>query len=211
MSRTVFCVKLGREVPGLEKSPFPGELGQRIYEHISKQAYDMWPAESTRIINERGLSMGEPEARKILRQEMEKFFFSDIKQPPTQAASATPTATAGAAPRGSGPRIVYCVKLGRELPGLAKPPFPGALGQRIYEQISQQAYDMWEAQRTLIINHYGLNLADPEARKILREQMEEFFFANDARMPEGWVPETAGAGGGGAASKGGGGGASRKK
>ena len=209
MPRTVFCVKLGRELPGLEKPPFPGELGQRIYEHISKQAYDMWPAESTRIINERGLSMGNPEARKILREQMEKFFFSDMKQP----ASATPTATAGATPRGNGPRIVYCVKLGRELPGLAKPPFPGALGQRIYEQISQQAYDMWEAQRTLIINHYGLNLADPEARKILREQMEEFFFADDARMPEGWVPETAGAGtgGGGAASKGGGGGASRKK
>ncbi len=209
MPRTVFCVKLGRELPGLEKPPFPGELGQRIYEHISKQAYDMWPAESTRIINERGLSMGDPEARKTLRQEMEKFFFSDMKQP----ASATPTATAGAAPRGGGPRIVYCVKLGRELPGLDKPPFPGALGQRIYEQISKQAYDMWEAQRTLIINHYGLNLADPEARKILREQMEEFFFADDARMPEGWVPETAGAGagGGGEARKGGGGGASRKK
>ncbi len=221
MPRTVFCVKLGRELPGLEKPPFPGELGQRIYEHISKEAYDMWPAESTRIINERGLSMGNPEARKILRQEMEKFFFSDMKQPPTQTASTTPAATAGTAPRSGGPRIVYCVKLARELPGLAKPPFPGALGQRIYEQISQQAYDMWEAQRTLIINHYGLNLADPEARKILREQMEEFFFGEEARMPEGWVPETAGAGaggggasskgGGGAASKGGGGGASRKK
>jgi Fe-S cluster biosynthesis and repair protein YggX len=213
MPRTVFCVKLGQELPGLEKPPFPGELGQRIYEHISKQAYDMWPAESTRIINERGLSMGNPEARKILRQEMEKFFFSDMKQPTTQAASTTPAATTSAVPRSGGPRIVYCVKLGRELPGLAKPPFPGALGQRIYEQISKQAYDMWEAQRTLIINHYGLNLADPEARKILREQMEEFFFADDARMPEGWVPETAGAGagGGGASRKGGGGGASRKK
>ncbi len=206
MSRSVFCVKLGRELPGLEKPPFPGELGQRIYEHISKQAYDMWPAESTRIINERGLSMGNPEARKILRQEMEQFFFGDMKQPP--AASATPSATTGAAQQG-GPHIVYCVKLGRELPGLSKPPFPGALGQRIYEQISKQAYDMWEAQRTLIINHYGLNLADPEARKILREQMEEFFFGNDARMPEGWIPETAGAGAG--PSRKGGGGASRKK
>ena len=83
-----------------------------------------------------------------------------------------------------GPRLVYCVKLGRELPGLEKPPFPGALGQRIYEQISQKAWDMWPAQSTLIINHYGLNMADPEARKILREQMEEFFFGEDAKMPE---------------------------
>ena len=96
-------------------------------------------------------------------------------------------------------RTVYCVKLERELPGLEKPPFPGKLGQRIYEQISQQAYDMWPAQQTLIINHYGLNLADPEARKILREQMEEFFFGADAKMPEGWAQE-----GTGPARKGGG-------
>ncbi|GAC1666693.1 MAG: hypothetical protein NVS9B9_27340 [Ktedonobacteraceae bacterium] len=103
-------------------------------------------------------------------------------------------------------RIVYCVKLGRELPGLDKPPFPGPLGQRIFEQISKQAYDMWPAQSTLIINHYSLNMADPESRKILREQMEEFFFGVDAKMPEGWSPEGVGAGtgGGGDSSKGGG-------
>ncbi|HEY3993317.1 MAG TPA: oxidative damage protection protein [Ktedonobacteraceae bacterium] len=108
------------------------------------------------------------------------------------------------------PRMVQCVKLGRELPGLEKPPFPGELGKRIYEHISQEAYNMWPAQSTLIINHYGLNMADPEARKILREQMEEFFFGADAQMPEGWTPEEVGAGpqrkGGG-----GGGGAPRKK
>ena len=92
------------------------------------------------------------------------------------------------------PRMVYCVKLKRELPGLEKPPFPGELGKRIYEHISKQAYDMWPAQSTLIINHYGLNMADPEARKILREQMEEFFFGPNAQMPEGWIPENAGAG-----------------
>ncbi len=118
------------------------------------------------------------------------------------------------------PRMVNCVKLGRELPGLDKPPFPGELGQRIYEHISKQAFDMWPAQSTLIINHYGLNMADPDGRKLLREQMEEFFFGAQAKMPEGWVPEgedddsvAAGAkGGGGQSSKGGGGGgASRKK
>jgi len=117
-------------------------------------------------------------------------------------------------------RMVKCVKLGRELPGLDKPPFPGELGKRIYENISKQAYDMWPAQSTLIINHYGLNMADPEARKLLREQMEEFFFGQEAKMPEGWVPETestdtpepagAGAKGGPQSSKGGGG-APRKK
>lgn len=211
MARMVYCVKLGRALPGLEKPPFPGELGQRIYEHISKQAYDMWQAESTRVINEQGLSMGDPAARKILRQEMEKFFFGSPKQP---------AGSPGAVGAAKGPYLVYCVKLGRELPGLDRPPMPGAFGQRIYEQISKQAYEMWEAQRTLIINHYGLNLADPESRKILREQMEDFFFGSDAQMPEGWVPEAAGAGagasskgggGGAAASKGGGGGAARRK
>ena len=150
-------------------------------------------------------------ARKVLRQEMEKFFFGNPKQPAGQG-----TTAARAVGTTKGPRLVYCVKLGRELPGLARPPMPGELGQRIYEQISQQAYDMWEAQRTLIINHYQLNLADPESRKILREQMEEFFFGSDAQMPEGWVPEAVGAGasskGGGAPSgKGGGGGAPSSK
>ncbi len=106
-------------------------------------------------------------------------------------------------------RTVMCVKLGCELPGLEKPPFPGELGQRIYEHVSQQAWDMWPAQSTLIINHYGLNMADPEARKILREQMEEFFFGQDAKMPEGWVPEEAGVGVGPSAK--GGGGPARKK
>jgi len=106
-------------------------------------------------------------------------------------------------------RMVKCVKLGRELPGLDKPPFPGSLGQRIYEQVSKQAFDMWPAQSTLIINHYGLNMADPEARKILREQMEEFFFGEDAKMPEGWVPEEVGTGA--EPSRKGGGGAPRKK
>ncbi|BCL84340.1 Fe(2+)-trafficking protein [Ktedonobacteria bacterium brp13] len=114
------------------------------------------------------------------------------------------------------PRTVFCQKLQRQLPGLETPPMPGSLGQRIYEHISQQAYDMWPAQQVLIINHYGLNMGDPESRKILREQMEEFFFGKDAAMPEGWTPAGAGAsqskGGGGAPqSKGGGGGAPRRK
>lgn len=109
------------------------------------------------------------------------------------------------------PRMVKCVKLRRELPGLEKPPFPGPLGQRIFDNISQQAYDMWPAQSTLIINHYGLNMADPESRKILREQMEEFFFGSDAQMPEGWVPEEAGVAAAPSSKGGGGGGPSRKK
>jgi Fe-S cluster biosynthesis and repair protein YggX len=101
------------------------------------------------------------------------------------------------------PRMVQCAKLGRELPGLERPPMPGELGQRIYDNISQQAWDMWQEQSRLIINHYGLNLADPEARQLLRQQMEEFLFGEQPQMPEGWVPEGQGDKGGAPASKGG--------
>jgi Fe-S cluster biosynthesis and repair protein YggX len=93
-------------------------------------------------------------------------------------------------------RMVQCVKLGRELPGLDAPPFPGPLGQRIYEHVSQQAWDMWPQQATIIINHYGLSLADPQAQQILMQQMEEFYFGEGARMPEGWTPPGQGGKGG---------------
>ncbi len=101
------------------------------------------------------------------------------------------------------PRMVQCVKLGQELPGLEKPPFPGELGQRIYDHVSQQAWAMWPDQAKLIINHYGLNMGDPEARTMLRQQMEEFFFSDSAQMPEGWSAPSA-KGGAAPQSKGGG-------
>lgn len=88
-----------------------------------------------------------------------------------------------------GRRIVFCAKLRRELPGLARPPFPGELGQRIYEQVSQAAFDMWRQHQTILINHYGLNLGDPMAREFLREQMEYFLFHDVQIMPEEWIPE----------------------
>ena len=88
-------------------------------------------------------------------------------------------------------RTVNCVKLGRELPGLDRPPFAGALGERIFNEVSAEAYRLWPAQATLIINHYGLSLGDPQAQQILMQQMEEFFFGANARLPEGWTEPTA--------------------
>ena len=90
-------------------------------------------------------------------------------------------------------RLVQCVKFGKELPGLKKPPFPGPLGQRIYENVSQPGWELWPAQSTLLINHYGLNLRDPAAQKFLMQQMEEFYFGAGAQLPEDWVPEGEGA------------------
>ena len=85
-------------------------------------------------------------------------------------------------------RIIQCVKLGRDLPGLEQAPYPGELGQRIYDNVSQEAWDMWKQHAVILINHYGLSLMDPQAQEFLRNQLEEFFFADDAQMPEGWSP-----------------------
>jgi Fe-S cluster biosynthesis and repair protein YggX len=85
--------------------------------------------------------------------------------------------------------FVKCAKLSRELPALDRPPFPGELGQRIFENVSKDAWGLWRQQSVLLVNHYGLNLADPQAQKFLMEQMEQFFFGEGAQMPEGWTPE----------------------
>jgi Fe-S cluster biosynthesis and repair protein YggX len=87
-------------------------------------------------------------------------------------------------------RMVTCAKLGRELPGLNRPPFGGELGKRIFENVSQDAWALWQDHSTLLINHYGLNLRDPAAQKFLMQQMEQFFFGEGAQLPADWTPET---------------------
>lgn len=75
MSRTVHCVKLGAESEGLDRAPYPGMLGERIFENVSKQAWQDWIAHQTRLINEYRLALSDASARKFLAAEMEKFFF----------------------------------------------------------------------------------------------------------------------------------------
>ena len=84
-------------------------------------------------------------------------------------------------------RMVRCVKLGREAEGLDRPPYPGPLGQRIYENVSKQAWQEWIAQQTRLINEYRLALADPAARKFLAEEMEKWFFGGELAQT-GYVP-----------------------
>ena len=76
MSRTVHCVKLQREAEGLAFAPWPGELGKRIYEQVSRQAWQDWLAHQTMLINENRLSPLDPKARAFLSEQMEKYFFS---------------------------------------------------------------------------------------------------------------------------------------
>lgn len=77
MTRTIFCEKLQKETNGLERAPYPGELGQRIYDHISSEAWKAWIEYQTMLINEYRLSLIEPESRKFLEAEMKKFLFKE--------------------------------------------------------------------------------------------------------------------------------------
>lgn len=82
MSRTVNCVKLGREAEGLDFPPWPGELGKRIYESISKEAWQLWIQHQTMIINEYRLNAMDPKAREMIATEMEKFLFGSGSDKP---------------------------------------------------------------------------------------------------------------------------------
>ena len=85
-------------------------------------------------------------------------------------------------------RIVQCIKLGHEAEGLDRPPYPGALGQRIFEQVSKEAWAAWLKHQTMLVNENRLNLADIQARQYLAKQMENHFFGAGAEMPTGYVP-----------------------
>ena len=82
MARTVQCVKLGCEADGLDFQPYPGELGERIFAQVSKQAWQNWLSHQTMLINEHRITPIDPKARKFLETEMEKFFFGDGSAPP---------------------------------------------------------------------------------------------------------------------------------
>ncbi|SKA45526.1 oxidative damage protection protein [Enterovibrio nigricans] len=75
MSRTVFCQRLHKDADGLDFQLYPGELGKRIFDNISKEAWAQWQSKQTMLINEKKLNMMEPDHRKLLEEEMVKFLF----------------------------------------------------------------------------------------------------------------------------------------
>ena len=77
MARMIQCVKLGREAEGLDFAPYPGELGKRIYENVSKEAWAQWLRHQTMLVNENRLSLADAGARKWLAEQMEKHFFGE--------------------------------------------------------------------------------------------------------------------------------------
>ena len=86
-------------------------------------------------------------------------------------------------------RMVHCIKLGKEAPGMKFAPLPNALGQRIFEQVSQEAWEGWLRHQTMLINENHLSMMDPEAKKFLTEQREKFLDNEDYERAQGWTPE----------------------
>ena len=84
MSRKVHCVKLDKDADGLNAITYPGELGKRIYEQVSQEAWQMWLGHQTMLINEYRLTPIEPKAREFLEDEMEKFFFGGGSEKPKE-------------------------------------------------------------------------------------------------------------------------------
>lgn len=85
-------------------------------------------------------------------------------------------------------RMVMCKKLNKELPGLERQPYPGETGKKIFEEISQQAWQAWLKHQTMLVNEYRLSLMDQKAQSFLKEEMDKFLFGDGGSMPEGYVP-----------------------
>ncbi len=100
-------------------------------------------------------------------------------------------AASGAAVAGKSVRMVKCVKFDREMPGLERIPWKGELGKRVYDNVSQEAWKMWVEHSKMVMNEYRLNPLDPNSQKIMEEQMEQFFFGEGAKVPDGYVPPKA--------------------
>jgi len=88
-------------------------------------------------------------------------------------------------------RTVKCVKFQKDLPGLDTQPWPGDLGKRVYENVSAQAWKLWEDRMKMILNEYRLMPWQKEAQTLIAKQMEDFFFGESAALPPGYVPQQA--------------------
>ena len=88
-------------------------------------------------------------------------------------------------------RTVHCRKCNEQLPGLDRPPYPGAKGQDIYDNVSKKAWDEWQAHQTMLINERRLNMMNAEDRKFLQAEMDKFLSGVDYAKADGYVPPSA--------------------
>jgi len=87
-------------------------------------------------------------------------------------------------------RIVHCIKLDKDLPGMDKPPIPGEIGQKVYESVSKEAFKMFLEHFKMVVNEYRLDLSSPSTDKIFEDQMQDYFFGAGMKLPEEYVPPT---------------------
>jgi len=87
-------------------------------------------------------------------------------------------------------RKVFCAKLKQELPGLPEPPFDSELSQKIYNQVSQQAWGQWTEYCKMLLNEYRLNPARREDQEVIVKQLDQFFFGEGSAVPKEYVPPT---------------------
>ena len=162
------CTYYDRLLPALGEPPIAGELGVRIVQSVSAQGWNAWIRTERIFIAQFDIDPTSPQYERKRQAAIQQFFFG----PP------------------EGPRMVDCLKFQRPLPGLVKPPFPGVLGMRIYDTISQRGWALWPEQERILINHYNMSLVDPQSQGVLLNAMEEFFFGAGSALPEGWTPQT---------------------
>ncbi|MFM2032948.1 MAG: hypothetical protein RLZZ297_1713 [Chloroflexota bacterium] len=169
MTNLILCAYYDRSLPALTEAPIPGALGERLLATISAPAWDAWQRTERIFVAQFDIDATQATYERRRLRAIELFFYG----PP------------------EGVRVVACVKFGKSLPGLVRPPFPGALGQRIYDSVSARAWALWPEQERILINHYGMSLVDPQAQAMLLKAMDEFFFGEGAALPEGWTPQAA--------------------
>lgn len=86
-------------------------------------------------------------------------------------------------------RTVHCVKLKKDAPAMEKAPFPGELGKRLLESVSEEAWGLWLEHQKMLMNEYRIDLSDKSARQLLKQQCEQFFFGDGSQAPPDFVPE----------------------
>ena len=85
-------------------------------------------------------------------------------------------------------RIIYCQYYKEDREGLERPPYPGEVGEKIYESISKEAWHLWLEHQTMLINENRLSMLDPEARRFLNEELQKFFFGEGSTKPKEYIP-----------------------
>lgn len=165
----IHCRYYDKSLPALPAAPVPGALGERLLTDVSAAAWNAWVRTERIFLATFDIDATAAGYERRRMRAIELFFYGPAE----------------------GVRMVACVKFGKSLPGLQRPPFPGVLGQRIYDSVSQRAWGLWPEQERILINHYGMSLVDPQAQAMLLKAMDEFFFGEGAALPEGWTPQAA--------------------